>query len=81
MFISSHGVRPYHGYRSLGWNYSLTVGMMASLLSLTGSSMDHMVLDVGFELTTYRLQGGCSTPELIQRQFLISAFALALDHF
>ena len=24
-----------------------------------------MVPNVGFELTTYRLQGGCSTPELI----------------
>ena len=26
-----------------------------------------MVPDVRFELTTYRLQGGCSTPELIRR--------------
>ena len=25
-----------------------------------------MVPDVGFEPTTYRLQGGCSTPELIR---------------
>jgi hypothetical protein len=26
-----------------------------------------MVPIVGFELTTYRLQGGCSTPELNRR--------------
>ena len=26
-----------------------------------------MVPNVGFELTTYRLQGGCSTVELIRR--------------
>jgi hypothetical protein len=34
-------------------------------------SMDAMVLDVGFELTTYRLQGGCSPTELIQHYMLI----------
>jgi hypothetical protein len=28
---------------------------------------DWMVPIVGFELTTYRLQGGCSTPELNRR--------------
>jgi hypothetical protein len=27
-----------------------------------------MVPIVGFELTTYRLQGGCSTPELNRRE-------------
>jgi hypothetical protein len=27
-----------------------------------------MVPDVGIEPTTYRLQGGCSTPELIRRK-------------
>jgi len=27
-----------------------------------------VVPDVGFELTTYRLQGGCSTVELIRLQ-------------
>ena len=30
-----------------------------------------MVPDVGFELTTYRLQGGCSTPELIRHAVII----------
>ncbi len=37
-----------------------------------------MVPDVGIELTTYRLQGGCSTTELIRHDFtyqsLVEAF-------
>ena len=30
-----------------------------------------LVPDVGFELTTYRLQGGCSTTELIRRKTMV----------
>ena len=37
-------------------------GMTKNMLGMTVS----MVPDVGFELTTYRLQGGCSTTELIR---------------
>ena len=31
---------------------------------LTARFPENLVPTVGFELTTYRLQGGCSTPEL-----------------
>jgi hypothetical protein len=46
MFISSHGAPPYYGYsRAQGGKHSLTVGTVASLLSLTGLTMDPICSD------------------------------------
>ena len=39
---------------------------LGRLSPLPGEHPHILVLNVGFELTTYRLQGGCSTTELIQ---------------
>jgi len=39
-----------------------------------------MVPDVGIELTTYRLQGGCSTTELIRRSFYLTATIIYLTN-
>jgi hypothetical protein len=38
--------------------------------SATEQKREGMVPDVGIELTTYRLQGGCSTAELIRHDLM-----------
>ncbi len=43
-----------------------------------GKSRRNVVPNVGIELTTYRLQGGCSTPELI-RLLLVFIFIIRLN--
>jgi hypothetical protein len=39
------------------------------VIKFIGSVIIKMVPNIGFELITYRLQGGCSTVELIRRIF------------
>ena len=40
----------------------------------------YLVPDVGFELTTYRLQGGCSTTELIRHILNYAIKEIACQH-
>ena len=39
-----------------------------------------LVPDVGIELTTYRLQGGCSTTELIRQITIIAEYLVAVNY-
>jgi hypothetical protein len=52
-----------------------------SVATITPPGQKLLVPDVGIELTTYRLQGGCSTTELIRHISIIAVYLFLVNYY